>query len=455
MNSWFISAISSQMGKKPRFGGAFLWHNSFIVLQKGSKMAIEIKVLRDKKLGTWRGLGGAISEATAYNFSKLSPERQQGFLRAYYSEEGLNYSWGRLSIGSNDFCLKPYEYTKRGDMSDFSIVHDEKWVIPMLHAIQKFRKKQGFKEDLTYVASPWSPPSHMKTTHMTRFGGSLAWWKYKAYTDYLRRWYDAYAERGIKIRYLSPQNEPHAVQLWESCVYTATSMKRLTYKYLAKEFKDTDLQFLLWDHNKPELSKVAFKLFHGSYVTEYGKDKQVAGLCYHWYRGTHPEQMWHVREKYPDILLISSEMCCGFSPYNKDDWQNDARYYLGELFHDINCGAAAFIDWNMLLDYSGGPSYCHNNVKSPVILNEKSNDFILSPIYDALKKFAKAFPIGSEVVRCEFAERGVVAIARGEGENYTVVLANVTSDEREAVVRCGEKEKTVLLRPTEVKAISF
>ena len=418
-------------------------------------MAIEIKVLTDKKLGTWRGLGGAISEATAYNFSKLSPEKQQDFLRAYYGQEGLNYAWGRLSVGSNDFCLKPFEYTKRSDMSDFSIAHDEKWVIPMLRAIQKFRKKEGFKDELLFIASPWSPPSYMKTTRITRFGGSLIWRKYKQYAEYLHRWYNAYAEKGIKIRYLSPQNEPHAVQVWESCVYSATSLKRLTYKYLAEEFKDTDLQFLLWDHNKPELAKMAQKLLRGIYVTEFGRDKQVAGICYHWYRGTHPEQMWQVRKKYPGIILASSEMCCGFSPYNKDEWQNDARHYLGELFHDINCGSEVFIDWNMLLDYTGGPSYCKNNVKSPVILNEKGDNFILSPIYDALKKFAKLFPTGSKIVRCEFIERGVVAIAREQDEGYSVVVANITSDEREVIVKCGNKEKAATLQATEIKSLKF
>ena len=418
-------------------------------------MAIEIKVLTDKKLGTWRGLGGAISEATAYNFSKLSPEKQQDFLRAYYGQEGLNYAWGRLSVGSNDFCLKPFEYTKRSDMSDFSIAHDEKWVIPMLRAIQKFRKKEGFKDELLFIASPWSPPSYMKTTRITRFGGSLIWRKYKQYAEYLHRWYNAYAEKGIKIRYLSPQNEPHAVQVWESCVYSATSLKRLTYKYLAEEFKDTDLQFLLWDHNKPELAKMAQKLLRGIYVTEFGRDKQVAGICYHWYRGTHPEQMWQVRKKYPGIILASSEMCCGFSPYNKDEWQNDARHYLGELFHDINCGSEVFIDWNMLLDYTGGPSYCKSNVKSPVILNEKGDNFILSPIYDALKKFAKLFPTGSKIVRCEFIERGVVAIAREQDEGYSVVVANITSDEREVIVKCGNKEKAATLQATEIKSLKF
>ena len=40
-------------------------------------MAIEIKVIQDGTIGIWRGLGGAISEATAYNYSKLSPEKSK------------------------------------------------------------------------------------------------------------------------------------------------------------------------------------------------------------------------------------------------------------------------------------------------------------------------------------------------------------------------------------------
>ena len=70
-------------------------------------------------------------------------------------------------------------------------------------------------------------------------------------------------------------------------------------------------------------------------------------------------------------------------------------------------------------------------------------------------KFRKLFPVGSKIVRCEFAERGVVAIAREEDEGYAVVLANVTSDEREVVVKCGEKEKTVTLQATEIKSLKF
>lgn len=42
-------------------------------------MATKIIIRKEVELGTWQGMGGAITEATAYNFTKLSSKKQQGF----------------------------------------------------------------------------------------------------------------------------------------------------------------------------------------------------------------------------------------------------------------------------------------------------------------------------------------------------------------------------------------
>ena len=93
---------------------------------------IKVEIRKDLELGVWQGIGGAITEATGYNFAKLSKKKQEQLLDAYYGEDGLDYRWGRISIGSNDFCLSPYEYTKKRDMSDFSIERDRQYILPML-----------------------------------------------------------------------------------------------------------------------------------------------------------------------------------------------------------------------------------------------------------------------------------------------------------------------------------
>lgn len=375
-------------------------------------MSIEITIRKDLSLGTWLGLGGAITEATAYNFSKLSSTKQKQFLDAYYGKSGLDYRWGRIPIGACDFCLEPYEYTKRSDLSDFSIAHDEKWLLPMLRKVNKMKK-------LTFVAAPWSPPSCLKFLRMRRFGGRLKPWHYKTYVEYLRKWLNAYKNEGITIDYLSPQNEPFARQIWESCRYSFRAQRKL-----ASALSGLEPKLLLWDHNKKQLARVADELLPGT----------DAGLCFHWYDGTCPEQMWSVHQKYPNTLMVSSEMCCGFSPYDEKEWQKDAALYLKEIMADINCGTRAWIDWNMLLDQNGGPSYCKNYVKSPVILNEAGDDFILTPIYKALKSFAKLFPVGSEIIRCDYDSEDIAVVARKTKNGYETIVANLTDNNQTVAI---------------------
>lgn len=405
-------------------------------------------VINNTVLGVWQGLGGAITEATAYNYAKLSPDKKRRLIEVYYGKSGLGYCWGRLSIGSNDFCLKPYEYSRKTDLTDFSIEHDEKWVIPMLRDILK-------KKEVCFVASPWSPPKYMKL-RLDRYNFSvLKPWCYEAFASYLRMWLEAYRKHGVKINYITLQNEPRARQIWESCVYSYGAQRKMAYKYLADALKDSDTQILLWDHNKSKLSKVADKLFSGKYVTKYGCNDKVAGLCFHWYDGVFPGEMWEVRQKYPEILMLSSEMSCGFSPYDKEAWKNDAKLYCRELFADVNAGVSVFIDWNMLLDFQGGPSYCKNYLKSPVILNEKGDDFILTPIYAVLKKFAELFPVGSKVVRLEYASDNIVAVGRKVGAHYEVAIANVSLKEQEIEIRLGDKVKRSVIKESEITSIKI
>ena len=399
-------------------------------------MNIKITVRKDIELGTWQGLGGAITEATAYNFSKLSKEKQNKLIDAFYGKNGLDYRWCRLSIGSNDFCLEPYQYTRRASLRDFNILHDKRWVLRML-------KKALQQKDLQIIASPWSPPACLKTTHLQRFGGHLKPWRYRTYARYIRKWLDAYGEEGVKIRYITPQNEPRAVQVWESCVYSYRAQRRLA-KHLASALEGLDTEILLWDHNKKELTKVADQLLKES-------NPKVAGLCYHWYEGTCPEQMWQVRQKYPDITMLGSEMCVGFSSYDPKDWATAANPYYYEIMSDINTGAIAFLDWNMLLDWRGGPSYCQNYVKSPDILNEKGDDFILTPIYDALKKFNQLYPAGSQIIRCDYDSKDIAAVARKTKSGYEVVVANVSNGEQQ--VKIGKR--TLSLIPLEITKLKL
>ena len=104
------------------------------------------------------GFGGAITEATAYNYSLLPDEKKKEFMNDYFDK--INYSLCRLTIGSCDFALKSYSYSYKKDLSDFSIEHDKKYVIPFI------KDALMVNPNLKFIASPWSPPKFMKNTKM-------------------------------------------------------------------------------------------------------------------------------------------------------------------------------------------------------------------------------------------------------------------------------------------------
>ena len=173
-----------------------------------------INIYPDIFLNTFSGFGGAMTEASARCILSLSDEKINDFIDDYFSEKGANYSIIRIPIASCDFSKESYEYVHKKDLSDFSIENDKKYIIP---AIKRILDK---KQDIVFLASPWSPPKFMKTNKLLTLGGRLKE-KYKSlYADYLLKYIKSYQDEGITISYLTIQNEPNALQIWESCLYS-------------------------------------------------------------------------------------------------------------------------------------------------------------------------------------------------------------------------------------------
>ena len=321
-----------------------------------------IEILDNKKITKFYGFGSAITESSGFNYDKLSIDNKKKFINDYFGKNGLNYNYGRISIGSNDFSLNSFSYAKKTNLSDFNIDQDKKYVIPFLNDILN-------KKKISLIASPWSPPKMYKRLPILRWGIKLAKKHYEDYSLYLLRFIDEYKKLGIKIDYLTMQNEPMARQRWESCKFTILEQKEFIYNYLMDKLKDTKI--LLWDHNKDNLFNIINELYIDNDV--------IAGVAFHYYTGHCFDELKKLREKYPDKLLINSEMCCGYSKYNEKEWLSAAEYYLRDIIGDMNSGVNVYLDWNILLDENGGPTHSKNYVKSASI---RVNDaYIKTPIY--------------------------------------------------------------------------
>ena len=155
---------------------------------------IAVFVNPEKTFQSYLGIGGAITDASAEVFSKLSEDKQQELLNAYFSDAGINYNIIRTSIHSSDFGLGSHTYIEEGDKSlaSFSIAKDKEKRIPMIK-----RAASIIDNDLVFYASPWSPPAFMKTNnHMLR-GGSLLPEYRQTWADYFVKFIEAYEAEGI------------------------------------------------------------------------------------------------------------------------------------------------------------------------------------------------------------------------------------------------------------------
>jgi glucosylceramidase len=317
--------------------------------------------INNKEITKFLGFGSAITESSAYNYQKLSNKNKELFIHDYYSKSGLNYHFGRISIGSNDFSLNSFSYAKKRNLSDFTIAHDKELVIPFLKDILN-------KKDISLIASPWSPPVMFKRLPILFWGIKLRKKYYENYSDYLVKFVNEYKRVGINVDYLTIQNEPMARQRWESCKFSLNNQKEFIYKYLINKLDNTKI--LLWDHNKDDLYNIINKIYC---------DDRISGFAFHYYTGSNFNELAKLRKAYPDKLLINTEMCCAYSKYDEIKWISSAEYYLNDIIGDMNSGVNAYLDWNILLDEFGGPTYKNNPVKSGSI--RLNDDYIKTPIY--------------------------------------------------------------------------
>jgi glucosylceramidase len=223
---------------------------------------VSVFVNPNKSFQTFLGIGGAITDASAEVFAQLPPETQEELLTAYYDKEkGIGYSLCRTPIHSCDFSSNSYTYIEEGDgaLETFSIEKDKAYKIPM---IKKATAAAG--GELLLYASPWSPPAFMKDNKNMLKGGKLLPEYFDAWALYYTKFIKAYEAEGMPIWGITIQNEPMAVQRWESCIYTAEEERDFLKNHLGPTMVKEglgDKKIVVWDHNRDLITHRANTIF--------------------------------------------------------------------------------------------------------------------------------------------------------------------------------------------------
>ncbi|MCD7736442.1 MAG: glucosylceramidase [Lachnospiraceae bacterium] len=390
---------------------------------------------------TIEGFGGAFTEAAACTFAKLPADAQEEILDAYFGENGLRYNMGRCTIHSCDFAMGNYTYVQEGDetLETFSIEHDRSQILPL---IKKAVKRAP--EDMIFMAAPWSPPAYMKTNGEMNHGGKLKE-EYRAlWAEYVVRFIRAYREEGIPVAYITVQNEPEAVQTWDSCIYTATEEGTYIAGYLAPALYKaglSDVGIFIWDHNK----ETAFDRADGT-LSVPGADGAVKGVAVHWYTGDHFDALRLIREKYPDKRIFFTEGCVEYSRFAGTDEVQKAEMYAHDMAGNLSAGVEAELDWNLILDENGGPNHVGNYCAAPIMCDTETGVAEKRLSYYYIGHFSRYIRRGARAIATtSYTDKiDVAAFVNPDGERVAVLL-NRSDEDLEITLRENGKGTAIAL----------
>jgi len=385
-----------------------------------------IFVDENKKYQEIIGFGGAITESSAYVYSLLSEEQKKEFINSLYSSSGLNYSLGRLVIGSCDFSLKSYTYL---DSEIFSIEHEKTYVFPLLNDIKKVK-------DIEFIASCWSPISKYKTNGELLHGGKLKKENYADHAKYLVNYIKEMGNNGVFIKYMTIQNEPQAKQVWESCIFSSIDEAEFSFE-LNKELNKENLntKIFIWDHNKDIILKRVMKTIGFLQDSSF-----IYGVAYHWYDNGSNYNLKLLHEEYPSLKLLFTEGCIeGFYDKTHTLFEQGIRY-AHEYISDINYYSNGFIDWNILLDEKGGPTHAKNYCKALVQFDTKKKKLIYNPAYYFVKHISSFLKQNANRIYNVNTTNIEVATLQNKDGSIVVILLNT---KRDKIINVKVKEEII------------
>ncbi len=406
-----------------------LQFNDFEIINS-NKPVIELD--SSKKYQEILGFGGAFTEAAAHTLLQISADKRKEVIESYFnSDTGLGYSLGRVHIHSCDFALENYTYVEENDdkLETFDISRDKEKIIPL---IKDAIAERGDK--LKLLASPWSPTAWMKTNNEMNNGGKLLPEYRETWARYFTKFIKAYGGKGIDIWGITVQNEPEAVQTWDSCIYTPEEERDFVKHYLGPIMEREDLEdvkILICDHNRDIIVKRASAVFSDREAASY-----VWGTAFHWYVSEEFENVGRVHELFPDKHLLFTEGCQE-GGVKLGEWFTGERYGRN-IIGDLNNWTEGYLDWNLVLNEKGGPNHVGNYCDAPIITDTNEDKIHYNSSYYYIGHFSKFIKPGARRIawNSELDDLDITAFENSDG-SIALVVMNETERDHKFILKEG------------------
>ena len=462
---------------------------------------VTLELQPNEEFQKYYGFGASFTESSAWNLATIPVElRKQVLTKMFSPTEGAGFTLTRTHINSSDYSNNHYTYIEEGDkdLSTFSIHEDIRGftgdendqvrgielIEPNYDLIPMILEASSIPgADFKIIASAWSPPSWMKTGETKEMtNGSLLPKYYGLWAKYLSMYVSAYAEKGITLWGITPQNEPlhYHDAAWDSNGFTPEQGRDFLRDHLGPQLVkdghldindlDAGLRVLLYDHNKSTMI---------DYVTPTYEDPEASkyawGTAFHWYTNSKlKENNWYAGEvdklqkTWPNKGMIHSESSIDI---DADDpigqyWRASTDYagtfvpfetYAYDIITDLNHGTQGYVEWCSILSNEGKPNPYNNFNSAPVLINPVTDQVIYTPLYYLLSHFSKFIRPDAHRIGLKAKEtKGLIyTAAKNTDGSIALVVYNNNEEAYELSIALDTKTFTTKIAPKAVQTINL
>jgi glucosylceramidase len=273
---------------------------------------------------------GAVSEAT----------RNATMQKLFDPVNGIGVSFLRNPLGSSDLARSSYSYDDTCcNLNDFSLNRD-------VDVMALTKQAKQINPNVKVMASPWSAPAWMKDNNDFKLGWLRAEY-YPMYAQYFVKYIQGYAAQGVKIDYVTVQNEPTCCASYPSMNWNGEGLRNFTVNHLFPAFRaagiTTKTLILDWNwdayagYGAPQLNDAALR-----------NDPLFGGIAWHGYGGNVSQQTT-VHNQFPNVNAYMTEHSGGTWIANQ---QTEDMLNLVDYTRNWD---KSWIKWSLGLDQNMGP----------------------------------------------------------------------------------------------------
>lgn len=462
---------------------------------------------RQQILGFGGALTDSSAELLKFDENKLKNPLPDTLIASlindYFGPNGTNYNLIRLPIGGTDFSRRPYslgdskqvqEYVKKKEFSlfpsdendddsvneikalseydnnDFELKNfalqdeDVNYKLPLIEKINSiklassssskpvisathslFQATTLARHQVKIFASPWSPPTWMKTNNWFVSGSLKDGDEFMdAYASYLIKFLESYSSYNVSIFALSPQNEPLTPKLIKgyksnSCIFSDDKYAKFVAKFVSPKLKEYNRKMesdnkqttnlVYWDE---DINQYSYNYLFTNHTTDSKREAlgSASGLSWHWYahglfKKVEFNQVMKVRRKLStNKWTISTEASFLGTP-SIGNWTR-AMLYAEDIINNLNfASSVAWIDWNLVLNTTGGYTWCGNILDSAILIDFDKQVYYKNPTYYALMHFSRFILPNSHILDTNLYDY----YSANDDNDLIFVAAEVSTDE--------------------------